>query len=81
MEGYEHRIGGLEKALGTGNVSYDPANHEEMCHIRKEKVERASNNIPLQALEGEDSGDVLVISWGGTYGATHAAVKRCQEEA
>ena len=80
MEGYEHRIGGLEKALGTGNVSYDPANHEEMCHIRKEKVERASNNIPLQALEGEDSGDVLVISWGGTYGATHAAVKRCQEE-
>ena len=80
MEGYEHRIGGLEKALGTGNVSYDPANHEEMCHIRKEKVERASNNIPLQALEGEDSGDVLVISWGGTYGATHAAVKKCQEE-
>ena len=80
MPGYEHRIGGLEKAVGSGNVSYDPMNHEEMCHIRKEKVERAANNIPLQELEGEDSGDVLVISWGGTYGATHAAVKKCQDE-
>ena len=80
MAGYEHRIGGLEKAVGSGNVSYDPMNHEEMCHIRKEKVERAANNIPLQELEGEDSGDVLVISWGGTYGATHAAVKKCQDE-
>jgi len=80
MPGYEHRIGGLEKAVGSGNVSYDPMNHEEMCHIRKEKVERAANNIPLQELEGDDSGDVLVISWGGTYGATHAAVKKCRDE-
>ncbi len=80
MPGYEHRIGGLEKAMGTGNVSYDPVNHEEMCHIRKEKVNRAANNIPPQELEGDASGDVLVISWGGTYGATHAAVKKCQKE-
>ena len=80
MEGFEHRIGGLEKAQGTGNVSYDPVNHEEMCHIRAKKVELAAENIPLQELEGEDSGDLLVISWGGTYGSTHAAVKKCQEE-
>ena len=46
-----------------------------MCHIRAKKVELAAENIPLQELEGEDSGDLLVISWGGTYGSTHAAVK------
>ena len=80
MTGFEHRIGGLEKAKDTGNVSYDPANHEEMCHIRQQKIDLAAENIPLQELEGEDSGDLLVISWGGTYGATHAAVKIAQEE-
>lgn len=80
MEGYEHRLGGLEKAIDTGNVSYDPNNHETMCHIREEKVQKASDNIPLQELEGEDSGDLLVVSWGGTYGATHMAVKQLQEE-
>ncbi len=80
MEGFEHRIGGLEKAKDSGNVSYDPANHEEMCHIRQQKVDLAAENIPLQEVEGEESGDLLVISWGGTYGATHAAVKKAQEE-
>jgi 2-oxoglutarate/2-oxoacid ferredoxin oxidoreductase subunit alpha len=80
MEGYEHRLGGLEKALNTGNVSYDPNNHETMCHIREEKVQKASLNIPLQELEGEESGDLLVVSWGGTYGATHTAVKQLQKE-
>ena len=80
MEGYEHRLGGLEKASNTGNVSYDPNNHETMCHIREEKVQKAALNIPLQELEGEESGDLLVVSWGGTYGATHMAVKQLQEE-
>ncbi len=80
MEGFEHRLGGLEKALNTGNVSYDPNNHETMCHIREEKVQKAANNIPLQEIEGEDSGDLLVVSWGGTYGATHMAVKELQKE-
>lgn len=78
--GYEHRLGGLEKALDTGNVSYDPNNHETMCHIREDKVQKAASNIPLQKLEGEDSGDLLVISWGGTYGATHMAVQQMQKE-
>ncbi|MCO4794352.1 MAG: 2-oxoacid:acceptor oxidoreductase subunit alpha [Bacteriovoracaceae bacterium] len=80
MAGFEHRLGGLEKAVETGNVSYDPNNHETMCHIREEKVANAAKNIPAQTLEGEDSGDLLVVSWGGTYGATHMAVKQLQEE-
>lgn len=79
MAGYEHRLGGLEKAVDTGNVSYDPENHEEMCHIRQAKIDKAANNIPLQELEGEDKGDLLVVSWGGTYGATHMAVKEMQD--
>ncbi|TDJ08870.1 MAG: 2-oxoacid:acceptor oxidoreductase subunit alpha [Deltaproteobacteria bacterium] len=78
--GLEHRIGGLEKELGTGNVSYDPSNHEEMCHIRAKKVENATEIIPLQEVEGKQTGDLLVVSWGGTYGATHMAVKKMQEE-
>ncbi|MBT3982088.1 MAG: 2-oxoacid:acceptor oxidoreductase subunit alpha [Bacteriovoracaceae bacterium] len=80
MEGFEHRLGGLEKDVKTGNVSYDPDNHEKMCHIRAEKVKRVEDNIPLQTLEGEDSGDVLVLSWGGTYGATHMAAKELLEQ-
>ena len=79
-EGFEHRLGGLEKAENTGNVSYDPENHEKMMHIREEKIQRAANNIPLQELEGEDSGDLLVVSWGGTYGATHMAVAEMQRQ-
>ncbi len=76
--GYEHRIGGLEKAENTGNISYDPENHERMIHIRAEKVARVAEAIPLQELVGEKTGDVLVISWGGTYGATHMAVQELQ---
>ncbi len=78
--GLEHRIGGLEKEEETGNVSYDPENHERMCEVRAEKVQRAANLIPEQKLEGETSGDVLVVSWGGTYGSTHMAVKKLQEQ-
>ncbi len=78
--GYEHRLGGLEKQIGTGNVSYDPSNHEEMCRIRQEKVDRVANCIPSQELEGKDSGDLLVVSWGGTYGATHMAVMEMQKQ-
>jgi 2-oxoglutarate ferredoxin oxidoreductase subunit alpha len=74
-KGLEHRLGGLEKQEETGNVSYVPDNHERMCEIRAQKVERVANFIPAQELEGEESGDLLVISWGGTYGATHMAVQ------
>ncbi|MBI2519444.1 MAG: 2-oxoacid:acceptor oxidoreductase subunit alpha [Bdellovibrio sp.] len=79
MPGYEHRIGGLEKWVDTGNVSHDPKNHEIMTKIRAEKVAKVADNIPLQELEGDKTGDVLVVSWGGTYGATHGAVAKARE--
>jgi 2-oxoglutarate ferredoxin oxidoreductase subunit alpha len=79
MPGLEHRIGGLEKAEGTGNVSYDGDNHQRMCDIRQQKIDLVANDIPLQNVEGKETGDLLVISWGGTYGATHTAVKEAQK--
>jgi 2-oxoglutarate ferredoxin oxidoreductase subunit alpha len=75
MKGYEHRLGGLEKEDGTGNVSYDPANHQHMVAVRAEKVKRVANNIPLQEVEGLHEGDLLVVGWGGTYGSLHTAVE------
>ncbi|MEO9933368.1 2-oxoacid:acceptor oxidoreductase subunit alpha [Rhodopirellula bahusiensis] len=74
-----HRLGGLEKEDGTGNVSYDPANHQHMCDTRAAKVAKIAERIPEQDVNGETSGDVLVVSWGGTYGACHTAVNRCRE--
>lgn len=80
MPGLEHRIGGLEKDFETGNVSYDPANHQKMSDIRHAKIEAVSENIPLQDIEGELSGDLLIISWGGTYGAVEMAMRALQKE-
>ena len=74
--GLEHRLGGLEKEHLTGNVSYDPANHEFMVKLRAEKIERITQDIPPTEVFGAQEGDVLVITWGSTYGATHAAVER-----
>jgi 2-oxoglutarate ferredoxin oxidoreductase subunit alpha len=71
--GLEHRIGGLEKQDITGNVSYDPANHQHMVNTRAQKVANIANDIPPQKLDGPPSGDVLVLSWGGTYGACATA--------
>ncbi len=76
--GLEHRVGGLEKADGTGNVSYDPDNHEHMIQTRAAKVAGIADHIPLQAVEGPDSGDLLVVSWGGTYGSVRSAVLKAQ---
>jgi 2-oxoglutarate/2-oxoacid ferredoxin oxidoreductase subunit alpha len=73
--GLEHRIGGLEKQHITGNVSYDPENHEFMVKIRQEKVDRISNDLPPAVVEGDDHGDLLVLGWGGTYGAIRTAVE------
>ncbi|PKP12574.1 MAG: 2-oxoacid:acceptor oxidoreductase subunit alpha [Bacteroidetes bacterium HGW-Bacteroidetes-3] len=78
--GLEHRIGGLEKDRVTGNISYEPQNHEEMTHIRAEKVRLVENNIPELKTEFADSGDLLVIGWGGTYGSLHSAVKQINDE-
>lgn len=74
--GYEHRIGGLEKQVDTGNVSYDPDNHHTMIALRAEKIERAARNIPPLEVRGPTSGDALVLGWGGTYGSITTAVDR-----
>jgi 2-oxoglutarate ferredoxin oxidoreductase subunit alpha len=77
-KGLEHRIGGLEKQAVTGNVSYDPNNHEEMVKVRAEKVARVANFIPELEFNGEDNSDLLVVGWGGTYGGLHTAVDAMQ---
>jgi 2-oxoglutarate ferredoxin oxidoreductase subunit alpha len=74
--GLEHRIGGLEKANLTGAVSYDGGNHELMCKLRAEKVRRIGDIIPPTEVHGALDGDVLVVGWGGTYGAIRAGVDR-----
>lgn len=79
-EGLMHRIGGLEKEDITGNVSYDPENHQHMTHVRAQKVENATRLIGDQSVSGPGNGDLLVLSWGGTYGACATAVQRCQAE-
>jgi 2-oxoglutarate/2-oxoacid ferredoxin oxidoreductase subunit alpha len=73
-EGLTHRVGGLEKEDVTGNISYDSANHQHMVNTRANKVKQIAQRIPEQDVFGETQGDVLVISWGGTYGACHTAV-------
>jgi 2-oxoglutarate ferredoxin oxidoreductase subunit alpha len=76
--GLEHRIGGLEKADISGNVSYDPENHMHMILTRQEKVDRIADDIPELEVYGEPEGKLLVIGWGGTYGAITSAVEEMQ---
>jgi 2-oxoglutarate ferredoxin oxidoreductase subunit alpha len=78
--GLEHRIGGLEKEDGTGNVSYDPANHERMVKIRAQKIANIANEIPELSVMGPAEGDLLVCGWGGTYGSIVTAVQRAQRK-
>jgi 2-oxoglutarate ferredoxin oxidoreductase subunit alpha len=78
--GLEHRIGGLEKQDKTGNINYEPENHDKMIKLRAAKVERIANDIPLAKVEGPESGDVLVVGWGGTYGTIKVAVDRKRKE-
>ncbi|HXO75819.1 MAG TPA: 2-oxoacid:acceptor oxidoreductase subunit alpha, partial [Puia sp.] len=79
--GLEHRIGGLEKQNVTGNVSYDPENHQVMVKIREEKIARIADHIPPQHLDsGPDKGDLLVLGWGSTYGSIKSAVSQFQRE-
>ena len=72
--GFEHRIGGLEKEDITGNVSYDPANHEQMTKLRAAKVAKVADFIPELKVKGSQEGDLLVVGWGGTYGHLLTAV-------
>ncbi len=76
--GLEHRIGGLEKEDKTGNVSYDPQNHEKMIRLRAAKVEKIADFIPDLEIFGEARGDLLVVGWGSTQGAITSAVERVQ---
>ena len=79
--GLEHRIGGIEKQDITGNISYDPENHQHMVNVRQSKVDKIANYIPLQQLEcGPEKGKVLVIGWGSTYGAIKSAVLQLLSE-
>lgn len=71
-----HRIGGLEKQDGTGNVSYDPDNHEHMVNTRAQKVAGIANVLDPLEVFGSEKG-TLVLSWGGTYGACRTAVNQC----
>jgi 2-oxoglutarate ferredoxin oxidoreductase subunit alpha len=72
--GLEHRIGGLEKQDVTGNINYEPLNHENMVRIRAAKVEAIVQDIPNQLPNGDPEGDLLIVSWGSTYGAITQAV-------
>ncbi len=78
--GLEHRIGGIEKQDVTGNISYDADNHDHMVRMRAEKVRRVAQEIPPTSINGSATGDLLVVGWGGTYGAITAAVERAQLE-
>jgi 2-oxoglutarate ferredoxin oxidoreductase subunit alpha len=81
VPGLEHRIGGLEKQNNTGNVSYDPENHQLMVKIRQEKVDKIADYIPEQTLDsGPETGKILVLGWGSTYGAIKSAVADLQHQ-
>ncbi len=78
--GLEHRIGGLEKEDVTGNVSYDPLNHQHMVWTRAQKIRNIAKEIPPLSVSGPSEGDLLVIGWGGTYGAITTAVEQAQRK-
>ncbi len=81
MPALMHRIGGLERSAETGNISYDPANHQKMTELRREKVERVARFIPPQTVScGEDHGDLAVVGWGSTFGAIDQAVRLARKE-
>ncbi|MBI4249225.1 MAG: 2-oxoacid:acceptor oxidoreductase subunit alpha [Elusimicrobia bacterium] len=78
--GLEHRIGGLEKADITGNVSYEPENHERMVHLRAEKIQRIAREIPPTEILGPHQGKLLVVGWGSSYGAIASAAQNMQKQ-
>ena len=78
--GLEHRIGGIEKQDVTGNINYEPLNHEHMVRLRAAKVESVANDIPAVIPEGDESGDLLIIAWGSTHGPITAALNAQREK-
>jgi 2-oxoglutarate ferredoxin oxidoreductase subunit alpha len=77
--GLEHRIGGIEKSDGSGNISYDPANHEHMVHLRADKVARVALELPPSRVDGDADG-TLIVGWGSTYGAITSALRHARAE-
>ncbi len=77
--GFEHRIGGLEKKENTGNLTYEPDNHEKMTKIREEKIARIAKRIPEQTVTGAQSGRLLIVGWGSSHGAISTAVSELLE--
>ncbi len=78
--GLEHRIGGLEKQHITGNINYEPENHDFMVKLRAEKIERIADDIPSLTVEGDAEGDLLVLGWGSTYGSIKTAIAEAREK-
>ena len=79
--GLEHRVGGIEKDYDTGNISYDPENHERMTEVRAEKIARIADGFPpLVSEQGNDTGRVAVVGWGSTYGAISRAVSNLRDD-
>ena len=78
--GLEHRIGGLTKADGSGNVSYEADNHGKMIELRKQKIDGIANDLPPVEVDGPDSGELLVVGWGGTKGSITAACEAAREK-
>jgi 2-oxoglutarate ferredoxin oxidoreductase subunit alpha len=79
--GLMHRIGGIEKAVDTGNIDYSPAVHQSQTDARKEKIDRVANAIPAQEVTlGEASGKLAVVGWGSTFGPIHQAVRRARRQ-
>ena len=77
--GLEHRIGGLESEYQTGNISYAPANHEQMVRLRARKIANVADSIPATTIDGPDSGRLLVLGWGSTFGSIRSAVAKLRE--
>jgi 2-oxoglutarate ferredoxin oxidoreductase subunit alpha len=77
--GLQHRIGGIEKQDGTGNINYDPENHERMVRLRQEKVDRIANDIPAVELDDPDGAELLVLGWGSTWGVAQQAVRQARD--
>jgi 2-oxoglutarate ferredoxin oxidoreductase subunit alpha len=78
--GLMHRIGGIEKEDGTGNVNYDPANHEHMVRLRAEKIARIANELPPVTVDDPDGASLLVLGWGSTWGVIQQAVRQARDD-
>lgn len=80
MAGFEHRIGGIEKKDITGNISYDPENHQHMIELRQEKVNRVAKRIPPIEVDGPEAGKLLILSWGSTYASIKEGIEQARKE-